>query len=609
MYCIDILTFFHKDDRTAKRQASDRVPSPVISATVKREEETTDDEDYGNTKSPITKPKRKRFIRRNDLMIWARDSDNVNAETYLAYLDEEANNDEKEGSERVWIRWDTNLGRKVCLHQSRIVDKLTSRQVKRLKVSGNKSKQSSVQSLNRDGGHHDQPANEKNGSVAIAISPGTAAAAVIDTGIINNNNTVINNNTISITVFKPFKDSMLGLDIAEVKGASHLILVTSIDKDSLFRHSELKVGMVFHSINNKTFTSFREGLALLKSAVGKFTIEVFRLLRTKLIWINSSVSSAKKKKATPATNTKKIVNATYTSTTGAVKDKKTPANVVSPTKGSSVISSFKPFSNQVLSPDLFFGKRKAAPSKRDKVVKSFFQRLIGCNCFSTSPPDLLKLENDIKTHPYLLNQRCPIDHQIKIRPGRGGWKTIKTECRTALEIMCLDDFHCDDGLEMLWKLICLGAKTTEDCYWGIVDSSSEDIVEHFIALLCAGNIREWQMIYEGHQYRPEQYFLDDIVKGIYWWVEEGEGDKDYLIQIFDIMFKRVKMGDEIIGYGKVDNPIILNNINELRALSIGGTHAKGGALDELMGELYPEKAAAMRRLAVDSDEDDSIESE
>ena len=63
-------------------------------------------------------------------MIWARDSDNVKAETYLAYLDEEANNDEKEGSERVWIRWDTNLGRKVCLHQSRIVDKLTSRQVK-----------------------------------------------------------------------------------------------------------------------------------------------------------------------------------------------------------------------------------------------------------------------------------------------------------------------------------------------------------------------------------------------------------------------------------------------------------------------------------------------
>ena len=53
-------------------------------------------------------------------MIWARDSDNVNAETYLAYLDEEANNNEKEGSERVWIRWDTNVGRKVCLLKSSI---------------------------------------------------------------------------------------------------------------------------------------------------------------------------------------------------------------------------------------------------------------------------------------------------------------------------------------------------------------------------------------------------------------------------------------------------------------------------------------------------------
>ena len=273
----------------------------------------------------------------------------------------------------------------------------------------------------------------------------------------------------------------------------------------------------------------------------------------------------------------------------------TAATVVSPTKESSAISSFKPFSNQVLSPDLFFGKREAAPSKRDKVVNKFFQRLIGCNRYNTtSLPDLVKLENDIKTYPYLLNQRCPIDHQIKIRPGRGGWKTIKTECRTALEIMCLDDFHCDAGLEMLWKLICLGAKAIEDCYWGIVDSTPE---EHFIALLCAGDIREWLMIYEGHQYYPEQYFFDEIVMNI-------DGNL-YLKQILDILCKRVKMGDEIIGYGKVDNPIILNNINELRDLSIGGTHAKGGALDELMGEMYPEEAAAMRALAAnDSDEDD-----
>ena len=37
----------------------------------------------------------------------------------------------------------------------------------------------------------------------------------------------------------------------------------------------------------------------------------------------------------------------------------------------------------------------------------------------------------------------------------------------------------------------------------------------------------------------------------------------------------------------------------------GGTHAKGGALDEIMGELCPEDAATMRRLAADDyDEDD-----
>ena len=137
------------------------------------------------------------------------------------------------------------------------------------------------------------------------------------------------------------------------------------------------------------------------------------------------------------------------------------------------------------------------------------------------------------------------------------------------------------------------------------DSSPEDIVEHFIALLCASGEEsiELQIIYEGHQYDPEQYFLDEIVRNIYWW-EEKKDDNLYQKQILDILCKRVKMGDEIIGYGKIDNPIILNNINEFR-IRIGGTHAKGGALDELMGELYPEEAAAMRRLAASDSDDDS----
>ena len=65
------------------------------------------------------------------------------------------------------------------------------------------------------------------------------------------------------------------------------------------------------------------------------------------------------------------------------------------------------------------------------------------------------------------------------------------------------------------------------------------------------------------------------------------------------------MGDEIIGYGKVDNPIILNNINELR-VDIGRTHANMGALEKSMVELYPEEAWVVRKRLPeyrDSDED------
>ena len=387
---------------------------------MKREEETTDDEDYGNTKAPITKPKRRRFTRRNDLMIWARDSDNVNAETYLAYLDEEANNQEKEGSERVWIRWDTNVGRKVCLHKSRIVDKLTSRRDKKLKFSEDNSR----------------PRNRKD-----EIANASAINAAVED---------INSN------------------LTEVAASSN----NGEDDDD----KEVKVDA--------------------------------------------------------------------------------------------------------------------------EVVENFFLRLSGCNSYNTSFAE--DLVEDIKKHPYLLNQTCPMNLEIDTRPGRGEMETIKTKGYTAIEIMCLDDFHCDAGLEMLWKLICLGAKTTANCYWGIVDEySPEYIVEHFIALLCAGRKdHEWLMP------TSDQYFLDELVRKVNS-IKSDRSRRLYQKQIFDIICKQVKMGDEIIGYGKVDNPIILNNINELR-VDIGRTHANMGALEKSMVELYPEEAWVVRKRLPeyrDSDED------
>ena len=106
-----------------------------------------------------------------------------------------------------------------------------------------------------------------------------------------------NNNIISITAIKPHKDARLGLGIAQVKGASHHIKVTSIAPGSLFKDTDLGVGMIIQSVNNKPFNSFTEGSALLKIAEGKFSIEVARPTKENSgnIPLDNVSQSAKKK--------------------------------------------------------------------------------------------------------------------------------------------------------------------------------------------------------------------------------------------------------------------------------------------------------------------------
>jgi len=108
-----------------------------------------------------------------------------------------------------------------------------------------------------------------------------------------------NNNIISITATKPHKDARLGLGIAQVKGASHHIKVTSIAPGSLFKDTDLDVGMIIQSVNNKPFNSFTEGSALLKIAEGKFSIEVARPTKENpagnLVPLDNVSQSAKKK--------------------------------------------------------------------------------------------------------------------------------------------------------------------------------------------------------------------------------------------------------------------------------------------------------------------------
>ena len=72
-----------------------------------------------------------------------------------------------------------------------------------------------------------------------------------------------------ITVYKPFRESRLGLTI-EGNGSS--IKIKKIAHDSLFRGSSLKVGMKLETINDIKYTSFKTGLSLLKTAVGPVTV-------------------------------------------------------------------------------------------------------------------------------------------------------------------------------------------------------------------------------------------------------------------------------------------------------------------------------------------------
>ena len=60
------------------------------------------------------------FERKNGLMVWARDNDNPNAQQHLAYLCSGYNG--PDDGDHVWIRWDSDIGKRVRVAESRIED-------------------------------------------------------------------------------------------------------------------------------------------------------------------------------------------------------------------------------------------------------------------------------------------------------------------------------------------------------------------------------------------------------------------------------------------------------------------------------------------------------
>jgi len=114
---------------------------------------------------------------------------------------------------------------------------------------------------------------------------------------------IIEQSTLHIPVVKSSKDARLGLGIKKAEeGAS--LEVTSIDPGSLFESSELKVGMMIQSVNNRRFTSFDQGVTLLKEAVGECEIMVFNPLEVShedlalVKWYKDRLAKKKGKKKT-----------------------------------------------------------------------------------------------------------------------------------------------------------------------------------------------------------------------------------------------------------------------------------------------------------------------
>ena len=80
------------------------------------QDEGTSEDEKSVAESPVQK-KQKRFQRQTGLLVFACDSDNPNAEQYPAFYDDV---DFEDDEDHVWIRWASNIGRRVRVPKSRI---------------------------------------------------------------------------------------------------------------------------------------------------------------------------------------------------------------------------------------------------------------------------------------------------------------------------------------------------------------------------------------------------------------------------------------------------------------------------------------------------------
>ena len=106
--------------------------------------------------------------------------------------------------------------------------------------------------------------------------------------------TTSTSNKVNVSVIKSSKDDKVGLGIKGIgqKNGALEIQITSIAPGSLFASTDLKVGMALKTINGKGYTSFAEGLGLLKDAEGRLTIVAESTSSTSSSPVPTSVASA-----------------------------------------------------------------------------------------------------------------------------------------------------------------------------------------------------------------------------------------------------------------------------------------------------------------------------
>ena len=162
----------------------------------------------------------------------------------------------------------------------------------------------------------------------------------------------------------------------------------------------------------------------------------------------------------------------------------------------------------------------------------------------------------IKNYPQLLDCSCPVDDGINLDD------LDLAEGLTAAECMCAMRNTGYGVRDILFELVKMGAKATQECY----DDILNDDEQRFPVLLYSGCLPL------GKQGRCQKFILDAVADD-----EEFVENHDSWI---DILVGNIKVGDPF-SFGTI-NEAGVERIKKLPKLQVGLTHAKDGPFETFM---------------------------